>query len=149
MNTNDDITVNIKKGAATGAESLEIRTADKFIEELERTQDPEAAALAVGTPLKKLERNPYIVSRLQDLGQFNLANPELESSIIKARLNEIIISGENMESIAAAKTRIMDPKLGWLSETPIVQIVISEELAKITPKTLWPEENDEKSYDNF
>lgn len=118
---------------------LEVKNALEFVKALKLGKDPEEAAMTVGEPLAKLMRSPEVLGRLEKLKDFYFAKAEERKALLIARMTEVLLTGDDRDSTAAARVLASDPDLGFQQQGPTIQITISEDIEKMDPGTPWDE----------
>lgn len=119
---------------------VQIRNAHEFVKCLGLGQTPEEAALAVGTPLKKLMRSPEVLELIEDLRDYHFEKAEDRKAIVLARNMKIVMTGEDRDATAASRIVTSDPALGFHEGGPTINITISPDVEKLDAGHPWEDE---------
>lgn len=96
--------------------------AESFLEGLEAGNSPTRAAQMAGTTLQEIQNDPATMELVTGLvKQFSL-DSVTRKKVLRAKLNQVLLQGNDKDALTAAKQIADDPEMGMNSRVPQVAV---------------------------
>lgn len=132
-----------------GDPAYDVKDASDLIALLTSGKTLAEAAESMGQPVEGLLTKKAVQKRLEELQNVLpfVNNPDAGRKLLLARAFETLLTGDDKDAAAAARTIAMAPEFGLRpkevgNQGPVVNINLSEDVSKMEPGIEWGETNE-------